>query len=152
LRPAIRTAQTALAQVGTATDGRGEVKDISSERWAELINTSTEHLTGLAAQRGSVDYSTYNVQVCGGLFDLGEASDRNQLSLLLGDVSRASVRQHDVMLSALVHRKGKRMEVGGGFYVAAIQMGRLKPNANKDDRLVFLGKEIEAVYARFKER
>src|SRR4051794_18954880 len=117
------------------------MKEISSERWRELVRTGTEHLINVAAERGSIDYSTFNGHVCGGLFNLADVSERDQLGELLGDISRASVREHDVMLSALVHHKGRPMDVGTGFYGLAIEIGRLDPKANKDMRYIFLGHE-----------
>lgn len=94
---------------------RRGTKRIDSNKWSELVATGTDYLAELAEERGHVEYAQFNDRVCGGLFNLGDASERDQLGRLLGDISRASVREHDVMLSALVHHKGNVLDVGKGF-------------------------------------
>ncbi|MDX6299607.1 MAG: hypothetical protein QOF53_821, partial [Nocardioidaceae bacterium] len=64
-------------------------------------------------------------------------------------ISRASVREHGVMLSALVHHRGNVVDVGKGFFTLAIDMGRLGPKVDDVQRTLFLGKEIEAVRDEF---
>ncbi|PRY12626.1 hypothetical protein [Kineococcus rhizosphaerae] len=111
-----------------------------------MIEDGTLLLTELARQRSSIDYSTFNDRVCDGALDLTNASHRNELAALLGDISRQSAREHDVMLTALVHLKGHRMDVGTGFYSLAQELGRLPVGANAELRSIRLGHEIEKVY------
>jgi hypothetical protein len=59
------------------------------------------------------------------------------------------VREHAVMLSALVHHKGNVVDVGKGFFTLSVDMGRLDPKADDVTRTVFLGREIETAYAKF---
>ena len=124
------------------------MKRIDSNRWSELVDSGTDYLTELAEQGEHVEYAQFNDRVCGGLFNLGDASERDQLGRLLGDISRASVRERGVMLSALVHHKGNMLDVGKGFFTLAVDMGRLDPQADDVMRTWFLGREIEAACER----
>lgn len=124
-------------------------KRIDSNKWSKLVATGTDYLAKLAEERGHVEYAQFNDRVCGGLFNLGDASERDQLGRLLGDISRASVHEHDVMLSALVHHKGNVLDVGKGFFTLSSDMGRLDRRADDVTRTVFLGREIEAAYKKF---
>lgn len=128
------------------------MKRIERNHWSELVAAGTEYLAELAEQGAHVEYGQFNDRVCGGLFNLGDASERDQLGRLLGDISRASVREHGVMLSALVHHKGNVADVGKGFFTLAVDLGRLEPKADDPARALFLGQEIEAVHEKFGDR
>ena len=125
------------------------MKRIDLKDWSELVAAGTAYLAKLAELGQHVEYGQFNDRVCGGRFNLGDASERDQLGRLLGDISRASVREHGVMLSALVHHKGNVLDVGKGFFTLAVDMGRLPTKADDVDRTLFLGQEIEAVHKKF---
>src|SRR3954453_23959486 len=125
------------------------MKRIEADRWSELVAAGTAYLAALAELGEHVEYGKFNDRFCRGLFNLGDASERDQLGRLLGDISRASVREHGVMLSALVHHKGNVLDVGKGFFTLAVDLGRLEANADGVTRAAFLGKEIEAAHLRF---
>jgi hypothetical protein len=127
----------------------GRMKRIESDHWRDLVAAGTEYLAERAELGEHVEYGQFNDRVCGGLFNLGDASERDQLGRLLGDISRASVREHGVMLSALVHHKGNVVDVGKGFFTLAVDLGRLEPKADDVARILFLGQEIEAVHEKF---
>jgi hypothetical protein len=50
------------------------------------------------------------------------------------------VREHGVMLSALVHHRGNMIDVGKGFFNLSVDIGRLNPKADDVTRTVFLGR------------
>ena len=127
----------------------GHMEKIDIQRWNDLMDAGVTCLADLASRQEHIDYSTFNDRVCDGLFDLSNASQRDELGRLLGDISRTSVRKHQVMLPALVHHKGKRTDVRKGFYTLAVGLGRLDPKADSAVRSVFLGREIDAAYKEF---
>lgn len=114
-----------------------------------MVIAGVDYLADVAERGGHIEYGQFNDRVYGGLFDLGDASERNQLGRLLGDISRSSMRERGVMLSTLVHHKGNVLDVGKGFFTLAVEMGRLEPKADDVARAVFLGREIEAVHEEY---
>lgn len=128
------------------------MKRIEANRWSELVAAGTTYLAELAQLGEHVEYGQFNDRVCGGLFHLGDASERDQMSRLLGDISRLSVREHGVMLTALVHHKGNVLDVGKGFFTLAVDLGRLEPKADGVTRTLFLSREIRAAHEEFRGR
>jgi hypothetical protein len=148
-RTAALTGPELSVLTGRSAPQEWKTKRIDSNEWSQLVATGTDYLAELAEQSEHAEYGQFNDRVCGGLFYLGDASERDQLGRLLGDISRASVREYGVMLSALVHHKGNVLDVGKGFFILSADMGRLDPKADDVTRTVFLGREIEAAHEKF---
>lgn len=71
--------------------------------------------------------------------------DRNRGAKILAEINNISINKNKTMLSSLVTLKGNE-EPAFGFFELAIELGKLKPDANEDDKLKFWIEEVKKVF------
>ncbi|MEX5255093.1 hypothetical protein [Kocuria arenosa] len=136
--------------------GRGGKNDESLRKEGErfLIEISREKGPDGHELRRTF-YERFNQETCRRAtvrreFNLKDRNEKNELSSLLADISKKSVKDYDgIMLSALVWNKGK-MTVGESFWPLAKELGKVSSDlkdSKKRDELMRLTKEVNAYFA-----
>lgn len=100
-----------------------------------------DQLAVLAAKRRTIFYGKFMEGL--GLSSQSPA-DRNRIGVLLGDVSRRSMKERRVMLSAIVHRKSAEPTIpNSSFFELARELGKKVP---RGEERKFLDREMKRVW------
>lgn len=120
--------------------------------WEDLRDAAEQVLVTAARNRDMIDYGTLNRAIAEETgqrpFEFQLPSDRAAIGRLLGEISRASEREHGVMLSALVTHRGSNDE-GSGFYKLAAELGKMPARPTADQKLEALVRLTNEVYERY---
>jgi len=122
--------------------------------WQELLDSATDQLKTLARSQRLTTYGELNASLAHetGLaaFDLGTEGGRHALGQLLGDVTRADYPTSGLLLSALCSHKGG-VDVGGGFFELAVELGLLAPKPSAAAKDEFWIKAVNSVFGAYAE-
>lgn len=129
----------------------------TQDEWEAIIEESIEILRAQARLKRVTSYSDLNSNL--GRrghrpFDFEQQSERAAMGSALGQVSRRSVGECGVMLSAIVVYID-RNDAGPGFYNLAVELGLLPNTASGDEKLAFWSGQVAKVhemYARLPRR
>jgi len=77
--------------------------------------------------------------------DRENPADRNEGSRILGEVNKISVEKNNVMITSIATLSGDQ-QPAEGFFEFAIELKRLDPNANEDDKLKFWVNEVKKTF------
>lgn len=123
----------------------------SDDEWDQIVADTVEFLQDQARLRRIVSYSEVNSALArrGHVpFDFATERDREAVGAILGDVSRRTVADSNVMLSAIVAYID-RNDAGPGFYKLAMVLGLLANTATADDKLAFWTAQVARVHDRY---
>lgn len=123
----------------------------SDDEWDQIVADTVAFLQDQARLRRVVSYSDVNSALArrGHIaFDFANERDREAVGAILGDVSRRTVVDSNVMLSAIVAYID-RNDAGPGFYKLAMALGLLANTATADDKLEFWTVQVGRVHDRY---
>lgn len=130
----------------------------SEAEWQELQRLTSEFVTEQARLGRTTSYSEVNTTIArrSGLrpFDFDLANERVAMGHLLGEISRDSLAEHGVMLSAIVIYLNEN-DAGGGFYDLAVELRQLTPNPTPRQKEAFwVGQvnRVHEIYAALRRR
>lgn len=110
-----------------------------------VINKTYGILKDYAKKNRTIYYSDLYNEIG---VDRKSPAERHRGSLILSEVNKRSIKDNDVMITAIVFEQLTQMP-GNGFFELAIELGRLNKNSTEAEKNIFFEKEKNKIYEEY---